>query len=126
MNAAIQLLRQWRGTRSVLVAARDLDCDPSYLSLLERGKRKPRERWRKVIEQVVGIPAHLWDEAGAHPRTVDRVSPNVNDTTARTPAPLPSGAAGIAKRGRKHPTAPSARGRELGKKTPPTARKGAA
>ena len=96
MDAAIQLLRRWRGDRSCLVAARELDCDPSYLSLLERGKRKPRQYWRDVIERVVGIPAHLWDETVAHQGTLDRVSPNVNDTQPKSLAsltPLPKPAA---------------------------------
>lgn len=122
MDAAIQLLRRWRGARSCLVAARELDCDPSYLSLLERGKRRPRKHWRDVIERVAGIPAHLWDETTTHQGTLDRVSPNVNDKQLKSSAASGSSPRTTAKRQipSKLPPAP------LLRKKPPNARKGAA
>lgn len=117
---AANRLRMWRGKRSCVLAARDLNCDPSYLSLLERGKRKPRDHWRGVIEKVVGIPAHLWDETGAHQATLDRVSPNVNDSRPKRSSSLTAPPKPVPKAREK------ARAREIGRRTPPNARKGAA
>jgi hypothetical protein len=122
MDAAIQLLRRWRGVRSCLVAARELDCDPSYLSLLERGKRRPRKHWRDVIERVAGIPAHLWDETGTHQGTLDRVSRNVNDKQPKSTAAPMSAPRATAKR-QIPSTLPPAR---VLRKKPPITRKGAA
>jgi transcriptional regulator with XRE-family HTH domain len=79
-------LRRWRGKRTCVQAARALDCDPSYLSLLENRKRKPRKPWREVIQQIVGIPARLWDELPIQVATLKRPSPNVNDTRQKRPA----------------------------------------
>lgn len=79
-------LRRWRGKRTCVQAARALDCDPSYLSLLENRKRKPRKPWRRVIERVVGIPARLWDELPIQAATLDRPSSNVNDIRQKRPA----------------------------------------
>lgn len=73
------LLRAWRGKRSLRQAAEILQRDPSHLSLLERGKRKPGRDFALRLQDIVGIPASAWSAAvDAQPRTVAATVTRVN------------------------------------------------
>ena len=76
------LLRAWRGPRSYVRASRVLDCDPSYLFLIETRQRRPRARFRKLLEDVARIPAALWDDV-AIGGTVGKKSTPVNDSSGK-------------------------------------------
>lgn len=60
-----ELLRAWRGDRTLIQAAPSLDCNPSTLSLIETGKRQPGLALAIRIRDVVGIPVEAWGEAKA-------------------------------------------------------------
>lgn len=67
MNAQ-ERLRAWRGERTLIQAAVALGCDPSTISLLENGKRKPGLALALKLEAVTAIPVAAWSESTADPR----------------------------------------------------------
>lgn len=58
---AAGLLRAWRGERSLRTAGDLLGCDPSYVSYLERGERKPGRALASRIRDAAGIAPEAWD-----------------------------------------------------------------
>lgn len=76
------LLRAWRGDRSLVAASRVIDCDPSTLSLLENGKRKPGRELALRLQEHAGIPAAAWSVADdTQPGTVPAAMTPVNATS---------------------------------------------
>lgn len=73
-----QLLRAWRGERSLVAASRVIDCDPSTLSLLENGRRKPGRDLALRLQEHAGVPVTAWSEGGAQPPTVAATMTPVN------------------------------------------------
>jgi transcriptional regulator with XRE-family HTH domain len=87
MNGA-ELLKAWRQSQpkpSLVAVSRVLDCDPSTLSLLESGKRKPGLELALKIEARAGIPVEAWSEpVDAQPPTVATTMTPVNAASSES------------------------------------------
>jgi len=89
MDAPAQL-RSWRGDLSLVKASRLIDCDPSYLFLLENHRRRPRKKIRETIKRVVGTPETMWDKVVIHAAQVRQSTTPVNDDSRKRASRKPA------------------------------------
>jgi transcriptional regulator with XRE-family HTH domain len=81
MNTGAKRLRAWRGKRTLHEVSFEIGCNPSSLSLYERGKRLPERDIALKIKAATGIPVPAWDEVATDHGDSDLTAslPAVND-----------------------------------------------
>lgn len=69
-NEGVRRLREILRSRSAAVVAKRLGCDSTAVRRWAREERTPTPEWRKVLDEVLGIPESSWETPlGAEPPT---------------------------------------------------------
>lgn len=72
-SKAIRIIRSAKGLEQRKLAS-ILDLDPSYVSLLEKGKRKPSQKLVTTISKKLSIPVNLFKLLASEKKELKNIS----------------------------------------------------